>query len=159
MRLAGPRRPVQQQSTLDVLTSRTQSIGVLGDPNRMRLNRLEFSRCKHDIAALDVWQVDEAEPELTMHPEREGHDLAAKCVVLVHQRTQPSEESVGGCLGRTHDLNEHFLAVVLRGVHQRNHRCAIDIGQHQPRPQTVDGLVDVDVDGDVLTRSLSRPVP
>ncbi len=53
MGLARSGRPVQQQASLDVLTRSSES-GMFGDPNRMCLDRFEFTRGEHDIVALDV---------------------------------------------------------------------------------------------------------
>lgn len=61
----------QQEASFDVLTRGPQFLGVVGDADRVGLDRFELTGGEDDILTPHLREFHEPEAEIAMNPERE----------------------------------------------------------------------------------------
>jgi len=133
-----------------VLTRPSQLVDVRTDAQGVLLDCVEFAGPQHNVGPFDSWNLGERESELAVHPKRERDHLAAERIALIHQQPQSVQEPISRRLVRAHDFDHQLGLRALGRIDECCDRGTAVLGEHDPRTQARDRLVNANLNRDVL---------
>ena len=121
-RLAGPRRPPQQQPARQVAPAGEQGVPVARGPGHVALDPVERAIGQNQLGAVHAGPLQEGEPALAAAGDLDGHHLAAVDVEALHLGHQVRQQGGGGPLRRRHRLGREAgdRPVLLAPPHERH---------------------------------------
>ncbi|GAA1968400.1 hypothetical protein GCM10009798_31130 [Nocardioides panacihumi] len=143
MGLADARRPVEQQTALEMLAGRPQPLAVAGDADDLAAQVGERGLGQDEVRVRQVRALVEPEQRVSLaeHAAPEGHHLAPVDVELDRELTQPVGRLASCPLPGRDDLESDALLAALRvGTAHEQHESLLALGdQDDGRSQTLAG--------------------